>query len=90
MSADRETEKKPTADTGESQTVIRPALAQVHLGNTAETPLIPDEEQTQAGGGIGLAIARRAVELHGGTIGACNAAAGGLVVTIRMPTSAAG
>lgn len=38
------------------------------------------------GAGIGLAIARRAVELHGGTISAANAAPGsGLEVTLRLP-----
>lgn len=44
---------------------------------TGETP--------QAGAGIGLAIARRVVELHGGTIAASNADGGGLVVTIVVP-----
>jgi two-component system sensor histidine kinase CpxA len=35
--------------------------------------------------GIGLAIARRAVNLHGGTICAANAAGGGLVVSVSLP-----
>ena len=38
-----------------------------------------------AGFGLGLAIARRAVEGHGGTITARNREGGGLCVTIRLP-----
>ena len=38
-----------------------------------------------AGVGLGLAIARRAIEVHGGTIAAENALDGGLRVTIRIP-----
>jgi two-component system OmpR family sensor kinase len=36
------------------------------------------------GAGIGLAIARRAIELHGGTITARNGPDGGLIVTIEL------
>jgi two-component system sensor histidine kinase CpxA len=35
--------------------------------------------------GIGLAIAKRAVNLHGGTISAANASDGGLVVSVSLP-----
>lgn len=38
-----------------------------------------------AGFGVGLAIARRAVEYHGGSIVAANRAGGGLVVAIELP-----
>ena len=38
-----------------------------------------------AGAGVGLTIARRAVELHGGTIRASNAEKGGLVIEIELP-----
>jgi len=38
------------------------------------------------GVGLGLAIAQRAIEAHGGTITAKNADGGGLVVEIRIPT----
>jgi two-component system sensor histidine kinase CpxA len=38
-----------------------------------------------AGAGIGLAIARRAVELHGGFIRAGKGASGGLVVEVTLP-----
>lgn len=38
-----------------------------------------------AGAGVGLTIARRAIELHGGSIQASNADAGGLVVEIQLP-----
>jgi signal transduction histidine kinase len=37
------------------------------------------------GEGLGLAIAARAVALHGGAIEARNLQAGGLVVTITLP-----
>lgn len=37
------------------------------------------------GAGIGLAIARRAIELHGGAIKAINAESGGLRVVIELP-----
>ena len=40
-----------------------------------------------SGFGLGLAIARRAVELHGGTIRARNRDGGGLQVTITLPRS---
>ncbi len=38
-----------------------------------------------SGAGIGLAIAHRAIELHGGTIRAGNATGGGFVVSIELP-----
>lgn len=37
------------------------------------------------GHGLGLAIAKRAIEAHGGTIAAENAAAGGLLITVTLP-----
>lgn len=46
-----------------------------------------DAARDRAGGGdgLGLAIAARAVILHGGRIEACNAPAGGLIVSITLP-----
>jgi two-component system OmpR family sensor kinase len=38
-----------------------------------------------AGAGVGLTIARRAIELHRGSISARNAARGGLIVEIELP-----
>lgn len=48
-----------------------------------------DEARDRAAGGVGLglAIAERAVNLHGGTITAANAPDGGLVVTITLPSN---
>ena len=40
-----------------------------------------------AGFGLGLAIARRAIEMHGGTIRAMNRDGGGLCVEVVLPTS---
>jgi signal transduction histidine kinase len=37
--------------------------------------------------GLGLAIAQRAVRLHGGEVSASNAPGGGLEVTIAFPAS---
>jgi len=42
-------------------------------------------ERGSGGYGLGLAIAQRAIELHGGLIGADNEPTGGLTVTLRLP-----
>jgi signal transduction histidine kinase len=44
-------------------------------------------ERSTGGAGLGLAIARRAVQLHGGDIRAENCASGGLEVTITIPAA---
>jgi len=47
---------------------------------------IDDARGRQTGGvGLGLAIAERAVRLHGGTIQASNRSGGGLMIEIRLP-----
>jgi two-component system sensor histidine kinase CpxA len=46
---------------------------------------VDDARDREAGGvGLGLAIAERAVRLHGGSVAATNASDGGLVVTIIL------
>ena len=40
------------------------------------------------GAGLGLAIAERAFELHGGSVRASNATDGGLIVTLQLPAFA--
>lgn len=44
-----------------------------------------DRDRKTGGAGLGLAIAERAVKLHGGSVEASNAEGGGLLVTIRLP-----
>jgi signal transduction histidine kinase len=47
---------------------------------------VESARNSETGGvGLGLAIARRTIEVHGGTIVAENARDGGLLVTIRLP-----
>ncbi len=47
---------------------------------------VDDGRARESGGaGLGLAIADRAVRLHGGTVTAANAPDGGLIVVIRLP-----
>lgn len=47
---------------------------------------VDDARDREAGGvGLGLAIADRAVRLHGGTVSARNASDGGLVLTMTLP-----
>jgi signal transduction histidine kinase len=46
---------------------------------------VDDARDRKAGGvGLGLAIAQRAIQLHGGTVSAANAPDGGLIVTISL------
>ncbi len=47
------------------------------------------EHRSAGGEGLGLAIAARAIAVHGGSIGAANAEGGGLVVSLSLPTAAA-
>jgi len=49
------------------------------------TPFERGTEQANAGFGLGLAIAQRAVEMHGGHIVARNQAQGGLSVEVTLP-----
>ncbi len=44
-------------------------------------------ERYRGGAGLGLAIAARAVRLHGGSIAAANVPGGGLEVTVRLPSA---
>ena len=49
---------------------------------------VDDARDREAGGvGLGLAIARRAIQLHGGTVTAANATGGGLIVTITLAST---
>jgi len=51
---------------------------------------IADSRDRGSGGtGLGLSITQRAVRVHGGSVKAMNAADGGLVVEIRLPSAAA-
>jgi signal transduction histidine kinase len=46
-----------------------------------------DRDRQSGGAGLGLAITARAIQLHGGTVQAHNAATGGLIVELRLPSS---
>lgn len=51
---------------------------------------VSEARDRESGGyGLGLAIAERAIRLHGGKITAANASSGGLVVTIHLPDTKA-
>ena len=52
-----------------------------------ETMFEPFRAGPEGGAGVGLAIAARAVDLHGGSIEAAANVSGGLVVTISLPAS---
>ena len=64
----------PGVDPADVERIFEPFFTRATDGSTAHT-----------GVGIGLAIARRAVELHGGSITARNTGEGGFVVEIELP-----
>ena len=85
------------ADAGSPEAVIEvrdhgPGLPGDQLGRIFEPFYRLDDarERSSGGTGLGLAIAKRAVMQHGGQIRADAAPGGGLIVTIRLPTRAAG
>lgn len=78
------------AEGGEAVITVRdhgPGVGEAHLQRIFEPFFRASESRDRASGGygLGLAIARRAVESHGGTIDARNEPDGGLRVTIRLP-----
>ena len=64
-----------------------PGIATEFLPHVFEEFRQADSSITREHGGLGLglAIARRLVTLHGGTIDAANRAAGGAIFTVRLP-----
>lgn len=63
-----------------------PGLAEEHLGQIFEPFFRSNPSQNNVDGhGLGLAIAKRVAETHGGSITASNRAGGGLRVTITLP-----
>ena len=63
-----------------------PGIAPEHLGDVFEPFFRSNPTRNNVDGhGLGLAIAKRVVETHGGRISAANRAEGGLRVTITLP-----
>jgi len=62
-----------------------PGLPEQSLAHVFEPFVRHDGALPMPGFGLGLAIARRALESHGGTIEACLRDGGGLLLTLRLP-----
>lgn len=66
-----------------------PGIALEHLGDVFEPFFRSNPTRNNVDGhGLGLAIAKRVVETHGGRIAAANRAEGGLRMTITLPRAA--
>jgi two-component system OmpR family sensor kinase len=66
-----------------------PGIDEEHLGEIFEPFFRSNPERNNVDGhGLGLAIAKRVVETHGGRIAAANRPEGGLRVTISLPRAA--
>jgi len=61
-----------------------PGVQAEHLSQLGE-PFYRARRQTAAGHGLGLAIARRAAERHGGTLVLANHPQGGFVASLELP-----
>jgi len=64
-----------------------PGVDEAHLARLSE-PFFRAPGQTTAGHGLGLAIARRAAERHGGELILGNHPRGGFVATLKLPMTA--
>lgn len=78
------------ASDGEAVVSVRdlgPGVPAAHLAVLFEpfARVADARERATGGAGLGLAITRRAVELHGGTVSASNHPDGGLRVELRLP-----
>jgi len=62
-----------------------PGVPETELATLFEPFVRSAQGETGGGYGLGLAITRRAVEAHGGTVAASNRAGGGLCVTLQLP-----
>jgi len=63
-----------------------PGVDKAHLAQLSE-PFFRAPGQTTAGHGLGLAIARRAAERHGGTLQLSNHPQGGFIASLKLPLS---
>jgi len=62
-----------------------PGVPEAELATLFEPFVRSAQGETGGGYGLGLAITRRAVEAHGGTVAASNRAGGRLCVTLQLP-----
>ena len=85
--ADRPVEINAGLRNGQIEIAIRdhgPGVPTEHLAQLGE-PFFRAPGQTSAGHGLGLAIARRAAERHGGSLQLSNHPAGGFVAKLELP-----
>ncbi len=87
-----ETTVEVSIDCGEASAEVRirdhgPGVPEEHLETLFEpfSRVADARERSTGGAGLGLAIARRAVEVHDGTVTARNHPDGGLEVIITLP-----
>jgi signal transduction histidine kinase len=77
------------SDSGECYVVqvldTGPGVPEHELANVFTPFFRSSNSALKDGHGLGLAIARRAIEAHGGTISAANRRGGGLKVCISLP-----
>ena len=64
-----------------------PGMSAAEIENMFQPFVRGSDQATGSGFGLGLAIAKRAVERHGGTISASNVEPHGLSMTVRLPVS---
>ena len=87
--------RRDSASAGAIEVVVRdegPGVPQKDLALIFEPFYRVDtarEHRSAGGEGLGLAIAARAIAVHGGRIFAANADGGGLIVSVSLPTAAA-